>query len=184
MIDRALFSSASDEWATPVSVLRPFVSELGRIALDPCCAPHAHTSSERRGSPLNARECWYSNGLDRSWVDAVAEVGGGWVWCNPPYGRALRDWAITCAEAAALGVELVACVPARTETAWWRTLTLAPDCLIGLVRGRLSFESPEGLRSSAPFPSALVYHGRRPERFAAACARVPAALWRPLALVF
>jgi len=180
VIGAALFSSDSEQWATPVSVLRPFVAELGRIALDPCCAHHAHTSSERRGGPLNARECWYADGLGRSWVDAVAEVGGGWVWCNPPYGRALRDWAITCAEVASLGVEVVALVPARIDTAWWRTLTLEPGCLVGFVRGRLSFELPEGARSSAPFPSALVYHGRRPERFAAACARVPAVVWAPV----
>lgn len=176
MIGAALLSSDSEQWATPARVLRPFVSELGRIALDPCCALHAHTSHEFRAGPLNARECWFSDGLDRSWVEAVEGVGGGWVWVNPPYGRALSAWADTCAEAAALGLEVVALVPARTDTKWFRTITRG-GALVGFVAGRLPFESPDGARAGAPFPSALVYHGRRPSRFAAACARVPAALW-------
>ena len=176
MIGAALLSSESEQWATPARVLRPFVAELGRIALDPCCAIHAHTSPEWRAGPLNARECWYADGLDQSWAAAVEGVGGGWVWVNPPYGRALAAWADACAEAAALGLEVVALVPARTDTAWWRTIT-RDRALVGFVAGRLPFEGPAGVRAGAPFPSALIYHGRRPQRFAAACARVPASVW-------
>lgn len=60
-------------------------------------------------------------------------------------------------------MEAVALVPARVDTKWWRTLT--DGASVCFIQGRLKFGN--GV-NSAPFPSAVVYLGPNPNRFAAA----------------
>lgn len=122
-----LLSSATDQWLTPLDFLAVLV-RLGPIILDPC------------GNPLSvvpaARQILLpDDGLTASWPLR------GLVFCNPPYGRALGAWARRLAAHAAAGGELVALVPARLDTRWWRAL----DPLIWCAwSGRLRF-----LQSSA-----------------------------------
>ena len=95
------------------------------------------------------------NGLAASWT-------GQRVYCNPPYGRDIAPW-IRKAMTEPVR-EMVLLVPARTDTAWFQPLYDWPICFL---RGRLAFS---GAATNAPFPSALVYRGRRVRKFAEAFA--------------
>ena len=76
MINDAMFSSNTNEWATP----QAFFDELNKnlnFTLDPCATPQ------------NAKYARYFtkeiDGLAQSWRGEV-------VFCNPPYGRDISKW--------------------------------------------------------------------------------------------
>lgn len=143
---RATRSSADHAWNTP-RVLLDAIAPLGRIGLDPC---------SNATSIVRARVKWTvdDDGLARDWR------GRGLVYVNSEYGRALPVWVKKCELEAGHGVEIVQLVPARTDTAWFNRCARA--ALVGLWRGRFTFS---GACSPAPFPSALVYWGRRRSLF-------------------
>ncbi|HET9111669.1 MAG TPA: hypothetical protein VFN78_12650 [Ktedonobacterales bacterium] len=102
------------------------------------------------------------------------------MFCNPPNGRSIGAW--TRKALTEPVTEILLLVPARTEAAWFQPLF---DQSVLFIRGRLRFS---GSVSNAPFPSALVYRGPRPDAFAEAfgdlgriarCApaRQPGTLW-------
>lgn len=76
------------------------------------------------------------------------------MFCNPPYGRAIKSWVRKCWEESRNPETLVvALLPARTDTAWFHDYIYRRAREIRFVRGRLHFnESP----NSAPFPSMIV----------------------------
>jgi hypothetical protein len=60
--------------------------------------------------------------------------------------------------------ELIALLPARTDTAWFNALTVdTDDVVICLLSGRLTFIGNE---DPAPFPSMAVYFGPQHDLFA------------------
>src|SRR6185295_14828298 len=88
----------------------------------------------------------------------------GLVYCNPPYGRALKVWAQKFRDEGAAGTELLVLVPARTDTAWFRLLTRGAGKArrVCLLDGRLKFGDA---KAPAPFPSAVAYWGKRVDAF-------------------
>jgi DNA N-6-adenine-methyltransferase (Dam) len=122
----ALFSSASDRWATPGEVKQALYDEFA-LNYDPC--------------PLDG------------WVDGLAPLFSVWygkrVFCNPPYGPAIAAWLRRGFEAE-LAVYLL---PARTDTRWFHTLCLPHAEEIRFLRGRLKFGDAV---NAAPFPSMVV----------------------------
>lgn len=108
-MNRVLFSSASQHWATPTAVYAALDAEF-HFTLDPC--------------PLmdDARD-----GLSQSWY-------GERVYCNPPYGREIGMW-LAKAHEPALAVYLL---PARTDTRWWHEYAMHAD-EIRFLKGRLRF---------------------------------------------
>lgn len=159
---RALYTSKRDDWATPAPVVVAIRRAFGAIALDPCAARH---------STVQARARYFTRGLERPWPAA------GFVFVNPPYGKTMRAWADRCVAYARAGGEILLLVPARVDTVWWDRLTQDPAAAVAFVRGRLRFELP-GASESAPFPSAFVYFGHRPERFAQLASQVRATVWK------
>jgi phage N-6-adenine-methyltransferase len=136
-----LFSSATDEWATPTA----FFAKLNRryrFTLDPCA------------TPANAKCPLYftkeQDGLKQDW-------GTHRVFCNPPYGRAIGAWARNCFEASQRGALVALFVPARTDNG---------KATVQFYRGRFRFGEAE---TSAPFPSMLAVYS--PHRPATTCAR-------------
>lgn len=99
-----MFSSATDLWATPQS----FFDELNKefqFTLDPCATAE------------NAKCCTFytkeDDGLKQDW-------GGQIVFCNPPYGRKIKDWVRKCYEESKKpNTVVVMLIPARTDTAYF-----------------------------------------------------------------
>lgn len=124
-----LFSSRTDDWATPVELFAQLDRRYGPFDLD-VCATAANTKCKRFYSP---------------------EVDG--CWCNPPYGRTIGKWARKAWESSLNGALVVCLVPARTDTAWWQDIIQPHATEIRFLRGRVHFG---GGRNGAPFPSAVV----------------------------
>ena len=129
-MNRALFSSASDRWATPQHVYEALDAEF-HFDFDPC--------------PLDGQE------------DGTAPLFVRWqgkrVFCNPPYGPGMEEWLERGLEAD-LAVFLI---PARTDTRWFHSLVLPNAKEIRFLKGRLKFGDAV---NSAPFPSMVVVFGR------------------------
>jgi len=129
-MNRTLFSSASDRWATPRAVFDALNQEF-RFNFDPC--------------PLDGDQ----DGLAPLFV----EWRGKRVFCNPPYGPGIANWLERGLEAD-LAVFLI---PARTDTKWFHKIVLPRAKEIRFIRGRLRFGDA---KNSAPFPSMLVVFAR------------------------
>ncbi|WP_230769503.1 phage N-6-adenine-methyltransferase [Sphingomonas sp. Leaf4] len=106
-------------WRTPRSIL----DRLGHFDLDPCASDDAPTRCAARG--ITAQE----DGLSAPWT--------GRVWCNPPYGRHMREWLERCA---AHG-DAIALVPPTSIGAAWLHRILAGTTII-FVQGRIAFIDP------------------------------------------
>ena len=147
-----MMSSAKMDWRTPASVLDR-VRRVRAIGLDPCPAE----DSEHWFATSNLQRPKY-DGLTAPWmdyVDCLREL----VFVNPPYGRALGDWMRACASNS-YGLHIIALVPARTDTNWFRWCWGADA--ICFLRGRITFE---GAPAPAPFPSCLPFWGEAVHRF-------------------
>lgn len=135
---QALFSSATDLWATPQDFFDKLNAEF-HFTLDPCALP------------TNAKCCKYytpdNDGLLQDWEGEV-------VFCNPPYGRTISSWVQKCSEESKKpNTTVVALIPARTDTSYFHDFIYKKVKEIRFVRGRLKFG---GSKNSAPFPSMIV----------------------------
>lgn len=138
MINEAMFTSKTNEWATP----QAFFDELNKefnFTLDPCATPQ------------NAKCARYFtkeiDGLSQSWRDEI-------VFCNPPYGRDLSKWvAKAYTETLSGGATLVVMlIPARTDTSYFHDYIYKKH-EVRFIRGRLHFNES---KCAAPFPSMVV----------------------------
>ena len=111
-MDRVLFSSASDHWATPKAVYDALHQEFG-FNDDPC--------------PLHSDQC----GLSREW--------GGVSFCNPPYSD-IKNWCKKAYEEHQKGKTVVLLIPSRTDTRYWHDYCMKAQ-EIRFLRGRLRFGS-------------------------------------------
>ena len=130
-----MFSSKSNEYATPQSFFDELNKEFG-LTLDPCATPE-----NAKCSKYFTRE---QDGLKQNWE-------GHTVFCNPPYGREIKDWVKKCYEESA-NAKVVMLVPARTDTKWFHDY-IYHKAEIRFLRGRLKFGD---CKNSAPFPSMVV----------------------------
>lgn len=148
-------------WETPADLFDAVERGAGPFDLDPC-AP------ERQGTVRAARRYTAAeDGLSREWH--------GRVFMNPPYGRALRLWLAKAASEAGAGAEVIGLIPLRSETEWWHTFVVGrADVLV--LRGRLFFGDGAW---GAPFGSALVVWGGKPETLAGLRAALPRAWFIP-----
>lgn len=135
----------TDSWITP----KPIIDRLGPFDLDPCaCDPQPWPTALRM---VTERE----NGLLVLW--------SGFVWCNPPYGKALGVWLSRMA----LHNNGIALVFARTDTRAFHDHVWPFASAMLFLRGRLTFHQPCG--ASAPLghnsggPSVLIAYGREAE---------------------
>lgn len=132
MITKGMFSSASNEWATPQEFFEQLDAEF-HFTLDPC-STHDNAKCEKH---YTIEE----DGLSQNW--------GGRVFCNPPYGRELPKWVKKCYEESLKGTLVVMLIPSRTDTRWfWDFIYNKAE--IRFIKGRLKFGDG---KQSAPFPS-------------------------------
>ncbi len=137
-----LFSSATDEWPTPLWLFEALSAEFA-FSLDPCAT--AANAKCRRFF------CKAEDGLRQDW-------GRETVFMNPPYGRAIGGWVQKAFESSQQGALVVCLLPARTDTRWWHDYVMRGE--VRLLRGRITFE---GGVHPAPFPSAIAIF--RPPQF-------------------
>lgn len=136
MVDKVLFSSNSNEWATPQALFDELNSEFN-FTLDPCATPE--------NAKCNTFFTKEDDGLRKEW-------GGNIVFCNPPYGRDIYLWVKKCDEAAKKGALVVMLIPARTDTKYFHEYIYKKH-EIRFLKGRLHFNE---IKQSAPFPSMIV----------------------------
>lgn len=165
------------DWQTPASFLA-LVRRVGPIALDPCST---------KKNPTEAEIYFHTgpggrDGLHQPWADTVRNCGAhGVVFMNPPYGRELPRWMEKARLEARLGCEVIALVPARTDTEWFQEAAPGADKLLA-YKGRIKFLNADPLApspnhmwskkagawvptASAAFPSAVFYWGKRERVF-------------------
>ena len=134
MINKEMFTSSSDLWATPIE----FYKKLNAVycfTLDVCA-----TEENAKCANYFTKEM---DGLQQEWT--------GSVWMNPPYGREIIKWMKKAYESSLKGATVVCLVPARTDTRWWHDFAIKGE--ITFIKGRLKFGDS---KNSAPFPSAIV----------------------------
>lgn len=148
----ALFSSKSDDWPTERAVVDEWARRVGPFGLDAAADKH-NTKAPRFFSEER-------DALKNGWLE---ELGGGAVWCNPPYSQVEAFVAKALSESAR-GCTVVMLLPSRTDTRWFHMVLAAQDrCTIYFARGRLRFGDA---KSSAPFPSLVVVMRPPPGRAA------------------
>lgn len=135
MLNESAYSSKSAEWSTPQWLFDQLDEEFG-FTLDACAQEH------------NAKcSTYYSpeqDGLVQEWQ--------GTVWCNPPYGRTIKQWVKKAYESSLAGATVVCLLPARVDTAWFHDYCFRHG-EVRFLRGRLQFEGSDNM---APFPSVVV----------------------------
>lgn len=136
-INKVLFSSATDQWATPQGFYDELNSEF-HFTLDPCA-----DSTNHKCPKYFTKE---DDGLVQDW-------GGNIVFCNPPYGREIGKWVEKCSkESKKPNTTVVMLIPARTDTKWFHEY-IYKKAEIRFIKGRLKFGDS---KNSAPFPSMVV----------------------------
>lgn len=139
MISPVLYSSRSEEWATPQDFYDELNSEF-HFTLDVCA-----TAENTKCQKYFTKE---ENGLLQDW-------GNETVWCNPPYGKNIAKWCEKCYHHKATAVLLV---HSRTDTRWFHDWVYH-KAELRFVKGRLKFG---GSKNSAPFPSMIaIYRGNK-----------------------
>lgn len=137
MINENLFTSKTEEWATPQSLFAELNKEF-KFTLDPCA-----TKENAKCKKFYTKE---ENGLSKSWK-------GEKVFCNPPYGKQISKWVQKCYEENEQnGTEIVLLIPARTDTKYFHEYIYGKH-EIRFIKGRLHFNES---KNAAPFPSMIV----------------------------
>ena len=136
MISPALYSSRSEQWATPRKLFAELDAEF-HFDLDPCATADNATCADYFTIE--------DDGLLQNW-------GGRRVFCNPPYGRKIGDWVRKCYEESKRAEVVVLLIPARTDTAFFHDYIYHKAREVRFIRGRLHFNDA----GPAPFPSMIV----------------------------
>lgn len=142
MNTEVMFSSKTDEWATPMDFYNNLNEEF-HFDLDPCANEYNHKC-----------EKYFTiedNGLLQSWA-------GHNVFCNPPYGREIGKWVEKAYKTNKKhGNVVVMLVPARTDTKWFHEY-IYHKAEVRFIRGRLKFS---GAKFNAPFPCMVVIYKQK-----------------------
>lgn len=132
-----MFSSKTDMWSTPQKFYDKLNKEFN-FDLDPCA------TIENAKCDLYFTE--EENGLTQDWE-------GFTVFCNPPYGRVLKEWVQkSYEESLKPNTKVVMLIPARTDTIYFHKY-IYNIANIRFLKGRLKFGEN---KNSAPFPSMIV----------------------------
>ena len=135
-MNKALFSSNSDEWATPQEIFDSLNAEF-HFTLDAAATAENHKC-----------ERYYTaeqNGLKQSW-------GGESVFLNPPYSQIAKWVEKAYREGTKDNTVVVMLIPARTDTRYFHNYILHRS-EIRFIKGRLHFNES---KNNAPFPSMVV----------------------------
>lgn len=135
-MNSVLFSSNSDEWATPQEMYDRLNDEFC-FTLDAAATEDNHKC-----------ERYYTmaqDGLNQDW-------GGEHVFVNPPYSQISRWVEKAYREGMKDNTVVVMLIPSRTDTKYFHNYILHRS-EIRFIKGRLKFG---GTKNNAPFPSMVV----------------------------
>ena len=138
-----------DEWLTPPDI----TTELGPFDLDPCSPINRPWDTAIKHYTIG------DDGLNKNWE--------GYVWCNPPYGKATGYWL----EKLAKHGNGIALIFARTETVMFIDQVWNKASALLFIHGRLYFHHVDGSRADANSgaPSVLVSYGEEASRILKNC---------------
>lgn len=131
-----MFTSNSDEWATPTDFYDKLDEEFN-FTLDACASDQNHKCDR-----YFTKE---TDGLKFAW-------GGETVFCNPPYSQIAAWVKKAFYESKNDNTTIVMLIPARTDTQYFHNYILHRS-EIRFVKGRIKFS---GSKNNAPFPSMVV----------------------------
>jgi phage N-6-adenine-methyltransferase len=167
-----IHSSERDDWRTPPELFAALSREFG-FTFDAAASEANHLCPQY----CSAKPAWDGvvyDGLEADWLALSRLVpapksgwflrDGGWVWCNPPYGRQIGDWIDKAIVEAERGTRIVMLVFASTDTQWFaRAWNSASE--VRFIQGRIRFLDHEGQpRNAAPKGSCLlVFDGQTPQ---------------------
>ena len=141
MNNELMFSSKTDLWSTPWDFFEKLNDEF-HFTLDPC--------STHENAKCYKHFTIEEDGLLQDWGNEV-------VFCNPPYGRKIKDWVKKAYdESQKDNTTVVMLIPARTDTIYFHEY-IYNKAEIRFIKGRLKFGDA---KNSAPFPSMVVIFGR------------------------
>jgi site-specific DNA-methyltransferase (adenine-specific) len=133
-----MFSSKTDDWATPTEFFEKLNWRFGPFDLDACASIH----NTKCANFFTEAE----DGLSKDWEGFTTFV-------NPPYGRGIDKWIKKAFDESRKDeTRVVMLIPARTDTKYWHQYVMRAD-EIYFLKGRLKFGECD---NSAPFPSAVV----------------------------
>ena len=117
------------------------IASIFNFSLDVCALPE-NAQCESYYTPKD-------DGLSKPWR-------GGWVWCNPPYGREISSWVRKAYEESQKEYNsfVLMLLPARTDTRWWWEYVQGKATLF-FIKGRVKFGDHN---VGAPFPSVLALY--------------------------
>lgn len=142
MIKRdALFSSLTDEWATPQELFNQLNDEF-HFTVDVCAS--------EENAKVNKYFTKDQDGLNQDWSDEI-------VWCNPPYGRTVTQWVRKAYEHFIGGGKAVLLLPARTDTRWFHEYVYG-KAEIRFIKGRIKYGNAKW---NAPFPTMIVIYRKK-----------------------
>ena len=142
------------DWRTPPHLLEAVRAYFGGQIPCDAATHHSNPTGALRYFALGEREDgsegphhlgsgggeWLGrNGLVPDWV---SDKVGGQVFCNPPYGKAIRLWLAKMAQAADRGAEVVALLPAARWEQSYLTDTLCRANAVCFIRKRVKFINP------------------------------------------
>ena len=134
-----MFSSKTDMWSTPQEFYDKLNDEFN-FTLDPCA-----TENNAKCDNFFTVD---DDGLKQDW-------SGNIVFCNPPYGRAIKDWVKkSYEESLKTNTTVVMLIPSRTDTIYFHEFIYG-KAEIRFIKGRLKFGDA---KNSAPFPSIVVIY--------------------------
>lgn len=132
-----MFSSKTDQWATPQDFFDKLNEEF-HFTLDSCADEFNHK--------CDTYFTVEDDGLKQDWKGHV-------VFCNPPYGAAIKDWVKKCSdESKKDNTIVVMLIPARTDTKYFHEYIYGKS-EVRFIKGRLKFGDS---KNAAPFPSMVV----------------------------
>lgn len=137
MNNELMFSSKTDLWSTPWNFFEKLNDEF-HFTLDPC--------STHENAKCYKHFTIEEDGLLQDWGNEV-------VFCNPPYGRQIKDWVKKAYEESQKdNTTVVMLIPDRTDTIYFHKY-IYHKAEIRFIKGRLKFGDAT---NAAPFPSMVV----------------------------
>ena len=142
VLNKALFSSNSDEWETPTQLYAELTAEFH------FCGDLAASGENAKCDNYFTKE---DDALSQNW--AGLSTTGRYLFLNPPYSN-IKDWVKKAYEENLKGAKIVMLIPARTDTIYFHQwIYKNPNVEIRFIKGRLKFSNS---KNSAPFPSMIV----------------------------